>query len=117
MIRFIAAIASAVVGIVSAEDKMTSLNANIFDEQIVDNSTMKVKGDKPWFIKFFAPWCGHCKHLAPTWLELANNYGDEINVAEVDCTDSNANILCEQFSIRGYPSLILLKDDKYYQFK
>ena len=37
------------------------------------------------FVKFFAPWCKHCVHMAPAWNELAKKHenDDKITIAKV----------------------------------
>jgi len=62
-----------------------------------------------WMIKFFAPWCGHCKRLAPTWEEFGGQ-AQGFGVAKVDCTQHAA--VCTKFGVRGYPSLKLFVNGK-----
>ena len=89
----------------------------MFESEVIDKDTMTVKGDTPWFIKFYAPWCGHCKNLAPVWDELYKTHKDHINVAKIDCTADESSAICGQFEIRGYPSLIMLEKNKFYKFR
>src|SRR5262249_34482921 len=38
-----------------------------------------------WFIKFYAPWCPHCKELKPIWDQVAKEMAGKLNIGEVNC--------------------------------
>jgi len=59
--------------------------------------------DKNVFVEFYAPWCGHCKKLAPEYDALGAHFKgrDDVVIAKVDAT---ANDTPENIS--GFPTLI-----------
>jgi len=66
-------------------------------EQVVKDETKDV------LVKYYAPWCGHCKKLAPIWDELAEEVKDieDLLIAKFDATANEVAGL----SIKGYPTL------------
>ena len=61
------------------------LTVDDFYEQVVDPETLKAKGDKIWFIEFYAPWCKHCQEIAPYYKKFFNEYQKLFNIAKFNC--------------------------------
>ncbi|THV07435.1 thioredoxin-domain-containing protein [Dendrothele bispora CBS 962.96] len=73
-------------------------------EVLDDSNFQKTLDEGPVFVKFFAPWCGHCKKLAPTWKNLAQSMQNKLTIAEVDCEAHKS--LCKTQKIEGFPTLV-----------
>lgn len=63
---------------------------------------------KTVFLKMYAPWCGHCKSMAPDWETLTKEYEGKKDalVAEIDCTDEKGGKpLCDANGVQGFPTI------------
>lgn len=102
---------------IAAGSKVVTLHESNF-EHLTQASTGATTGD--WFVKFYAPWCGHCKTLAPIWDDLADELdtdgeGGYTNVAKVDVTQNRG--LGSRFEIKGFPTLLYFSKGEIFKYK
>ncbi len=83
---------------IAASSKLTEITTASWENVVVDST-------KHVFIKFYAPWCGHCKKMKPDWEKLAETYesSESVVIASVDCTSDDSKALCKD--VKGFPTL------------
>lgn len=83
----------------------------------LDSTTYEsaLKDGQPWLIEYYAPWCGHCKALAPIYEKVALALKGKANVAKVDCPANE--VICRSQKVRGYPTIKLHQHGQATEFK
>ena len=83
--------------------------------EISDISQLKPAKDEVIFAKFYAPWCGYCTKLKPTWDELNVKFNHQvinnkkIKIVKVNCDDYPK--IAEHYDVSGYPTIKLISSD------
>eukprot|EP00210_Caulerpa_lentillifera_P005585 g5342.t1 len=106
-----------------AKWKAGELTASVKSEEIPKDNSGPVKvvvakeynsfmdSGKDIFIEFYAPWCGHCKKLAPIYEDLGKHYQEreDIDIAKMDATVND--IPDPRVKVKGFPTLKYFKKD------
>ncbi|KAJ4745854.1 Protein disulfide-isomerase like 2-2 [Rhynchospora pubera] len=93
----------------SSEKSETKSSASIeltsrsFDETVIKSKDL-------WIVEFFAPWCGHCKKLAPEWKRASNNLKGKVKLGHVNCDEEKS--LMSRFNVQGFPTILVFGADK-----
>jgi protein disulfide-isomerase A6 len=95
------------VGLVAAlytdNGPVIKLTASNFDKEVI-------RSDDLWLVEFYAPWCGHCKSLAPEWEKAAKALKGVVKVGAVDMTTDQQ--VGSPYNVQGFPTLKFFGESK-----
>ncbi|EPQ27615.1 uncharacterized protein PFL1_04753 [Pseudozyma flocculosa PF-1] len=97
---------AAVAAILASAASVVAAASNVRDLTKTKDFDSTVGGAQGVLVEYFAPWCGHCKNLAPTYEKVADAFAsksDSVVIAKVD-GDKNRD-LSQRAGVKGFPTL------------
>ncbi|GFO12564.1 protein disulfide-isomerase a6 [Plakobranchus ocellatus] len=77
------------------EDVIELTDAN-FESEVLNSEDM-------WLVEFYAPWCGHCKNLAPHWASAATELKGKVKLGALDATVHS--VMASRYQVQGFPTI------------
>ncbi|KMT13996.1 hypothetical protein BVRB_4g078270 [Beta vulgaris subsp. vulgaris] len=75
-------------------------------------SNMVLDSKKDVFLEFYAPWCGHCKNLAPILDEVAVSYQNDPDILIAKFDASANDVPKDIFKVEGFPTMFFISKNK-----
>jgi protein disulfide-isomerase A6 len=85
--------------------KLKKLPSNVVDLTPSNFDSIALNTDKDVLVEFYAPWCGHCKSLAPEYEKVANAFASEPNVVVAKVDADTHKSLGEKYGVSGFPTI------------
>lgn len=113
--KFLQSIASVLVlgtAVVSAGTQFYTPDSNVQEISASKFDKVVKKTNYTSIVEFYAPWCGYCQKLAPTYRKVAKSLSNyAVNVVAVNCDENRE--LCASYQIEGYPTLMVFRPAKF----
>lgn len=83
-------------------EHVTALTSANFDALVL-------KSSETWLVKFYAPWCGHCKASAPAFSKAAKKLLGVARLGAVNCDEERD--IAQRYNVQGFPAFKIFKGD------
>lgn len=85
----------------------TSVTSDTVENEVAEQTdSVAVTDSLPTVVDFYATWCGPCKHIAPVFEELKEQYKGKANFVSIDVDQQSYE--ARRFGVEAMPTFVFL---------